>query len=1229
MKIVIDLQGAQAPGSRHRGIGRYSAALTRAILRNRGDHDVHLLLNEAFPEAIDKLRQTFRGDLPHSNIHVWTPISPTAQIDSANAGRRRSSESLREAFIRSLEPDVIHISSLFEGMHDDVVCGVGQLYTDIPTSVSLFDLIPLINKEMYLHNPVVASWYMDRLDHLRRADALLAISESARQEAITYLGTPVDHAINVGTAADPQFERKKISRAAERKLREAYGLEKPFVMYTGGIDPRKNVEALIRSYAALPATLRRAHQLAIVCSVLEDEKDRLMVLGAEAGLRPGELAMTGYVPEDDLIALYNLTTLFVFPSLHEGFGLPALEAMHCGAPVIASNRSSLPEIVEFPEAMFDPYDEEAMTASIARALKDAEHRRKLQENGAKQAKRFSWDECGRRAIAAFEQLHELECPPLSVGLQRPRLAYVSPMPPAKSGIANYTTDLLPHLSKYYRIDAVAKDEDVAHVDLGLAPFGANLVSASEFRSNARAYDRIIYQFGNSDHHDHMFPLLQETGGVVVLHDFFLSGILAHLEWSGKDPGAWAAELYKSHGYAGPLFRKNAAEEVDALWKFPCSRSVIEAADEVIVHSSYSLSLAREWYGEELAKRFTIIPLLREPAVGPVDKAAARAKLGLAATDFVVCSFGFVSPTKLSQRILDAWSRAKLKDESNAKLIFVGENDSGEYGYELGRTISEFKGNSSISVTGWTDNQTFRTYLAAADIAVQLRTLSRGETSAAALDCMNFGVPLIVNANGSMADLSPAAAFILPEEFSIAQLSEKLDELYSDAGLREQMGASGRRIIADDHSPASCAAAYMRTIERSNVERSVMKQLGTDARDSGLTPDELGRLAMEVATMVADVRPRLLVDVSELAASDAGSGIQRVVRNILMQLLIDPDAELRVEPIYTDAETREFRFARAFTAEFLGVDIGGLADEIVDVTSRDTLLFLDLNPVGVPLLEEKIARCKRKGTKCIYIVYDLLAVKHPEFFIADAELYYRRWLDCVAGGTGALCISSSVASDLRAYLEERNEGDQVQIGHFPLGSEMDSHSEDQEPAGDIWYELGLDFSKPTFLMVGTIEPRKRHQEALDAFESLWASGLAVNLCIIGKHGWMVDDLAVRMKSLDRREARFAWKASVSDANLHAIYKQSTCLIAASADEGYGLPLVEGLQRGLHLIARDIPVFREVAGDSATYFSDSLADAIRAWLDKHRAGTLPRLEDFRTFTWKESADALLRGIAAIRV
>ena len=188
MRIIIDMQGAQALGSRNRGIGRYTLTLTQALVRQRGEHDIVLVLNGAFPDAIDSLREKFAGLLPPENIRVWEAPGPVNSLSPANSWRRNSAELLREAFIASLAPDYVLVTSLFEGLGDDAVTSVARLGNVVPTAVVLYDLIPLIQRDVYLINPVVANWYETRLDSLRRADLLLSISESSRQEAIHFLG---------------------------------------------------------------------------------------------------------------------------------------------------------------------------------------------------------------------------------------------------------------------------------------------------------------------------------------------------------------------------------------------------------------------------------------------------------------------------------------------------------------------------------------------------------------------------------------------------------------------------------------------------------------------------------------------------------------------------------------------------------------------------------------------------------------------------------------------------------------------------------------------------------------------------------------------------------------------------------------------------------------------------------------------------------------------------------
>ncbi len=142
MRIVIDMQGAQAE-NRNRGVGRYSLSLALAMVRNRGEHEILIALNGLLPDAIEPIRAAFDGLLSQENIRVWKAVGPVAHINTANNWRRQSAELVREAFLASLRPDVVHVSSLFEGLTSEAMTSIGALSQSIPTVVTLYDLIPL------------------------------------------------------------------------------------------------------------------------------------------------------------------------------------------------------------------------------------------------------------------------------------------------------------------------------------------------------------------------------------------------------------------------------------------------------------------------------------------------------------------------------------------------------------------------------------------------------------------------------------------------------------------------------------------------------------------------------------------------------------------------------------------------------------------------------------------------------------------------------------------------------------------------------------------------------------------------------------------------------------------------------------------------------------------------------------------------------------------------------
>jgi glycosyltransferase involved in cell wall biosynthesis len=381
MRIIIDMQGMQTK-SRFRGIGRYTLAFAQAVASQRKEHEIILVLNGHFVESIQPIRQAFKGILPSENILVWQAIGQDIESAKGYTVDIKVAECIREAFLESLKPDVIHISSLFEGYVERAILSIGCFDQETPVSVTQYDLIPFMNANDYLvPHPLYAQQYERKIQYLSRAKQLLTISEYARQEALTHLNLPHAELINVSSASDAAFQPLIINDKVAQNLRDRLGIIRPFVMVAGAADTRKNLPRLIQAYAALPEQLRSSHQLVLVGKMSKEEVVQLNTHIQLFSLSQQDTLLTGYVSEDELVQLYNLCEFYVFPSWHEGFGLPALEAMACGAPVITSNTTSLPEVVGLDEAMFDPLSVPAITEKMLLMLQDKAFRARVRHHG--------------------------------------------------------------------------------------------------------------------------------------------------------------------------------------------------------------------------------------------------------------------------------------------------------------------------------------------------------------------------------------------------------------------------------------------------------------------------------------------------------------------------------------------------------------------------------------------------------------------------------------------------------------------------------------------------------------------------------------------------------------------------------------------------------------------------------------------------------------------------------
>ncbi|MEB2346802.1 MAG: glycosyltransferase family 1 protein [Deltaproteobacteria bacterium] len=270
--------------------------------------------------------------------------------------------------------------------------------TRVPTVTTVHDVSVLTHPEWHPAHRV--HWYERHFERGRRQTCrFLAVSEFTKRELVERLGVPADRIDVTLQAARPGF----VPRPPEASERQAVALEIParFFLFVGTLEPRKNLAMLADAHARLPAELRRRHPLVLAGARGWDDE----ALRERLRLRQdaGEVRVLGYVDDETLAGLYGRCTALVWPSLYEGFGLPPLEAMACGAATITSNAASLPEVVGEGGVLLDPHDLPGWTDAMRRMAEDAAWREQWRHLGPRQAARFSWRRCAEQTAAAYRR----------------------------------------------------------------------------------------------------------------------------------------------------------------------------------------------------------------------------------------------------------------------------------------------------------------------------------------------------------------------------------------------------------------------------------------------------------------------------------------------------------------------------------------------------------------------------------------------------------------------------------------------------------------------------------------------------------------------------------------------------------------------------------------------------------------------------------------------------------
>ncbi|MEH2149285.1 glycosyltransferase [Nostoc sp.] len=851
MKIAIDLQALQTNSSRNRGIGRYTQSVIEALFKQQNTLSYQLYTNSNLPA-------------PELDDNYFKYNS----VDYPYIGSCDINELLLKTVLMAADVDVIFIPSPMEGLDSTI-----PDYSDFPKKVFVicYDLIPLIFSDRYLNESNMRSLYMKRLKNIQNADFIFAISEATRQDVIKYLDISPERVLNVSGGVSafftpiPAYEHQAWLETFARK----FGIYKKFILYTGGEDWRKNIEGLVTAFSALPKNLQECYQLVVACKVSEHFSKEITRLGTKLGINKS-IILTNYVTDEELRALYSTCSLFVFPSFYEGFGLPLLEAISCGAPAIASNSSSLPEILGSDELLFDPYSPSDMAGIMQKVLSDENLRTKISEDALQQSAKFSWQSVAKNMLDVFQEHQLLKKVSISVN-QKPQIAFFSPFPPAKSGIADYSRDLLPSLGQHIDLDLYHDESYLPDINIS-----NNLFSHSKFeeRSKSQVYEGIIYQIGNSSYHSYIYSQLMRYSGISVLHDYYLGGLINYMEAHcpklgikfskelehcyGKDRAVEILNLLKTKG----LDINEKLSEVGIY----VNRRIFTRSLGVILHSKWAYNCAIKEFTNDNSHIVHIPQIVPKYVVKEKSLRDQCQELSIPDDKLIISTFGFINKTKRPLQIIYAFKKY-LVTQPNAYLVFVGGTDYlGKINIQ--NEIKKLSLQDQVKVTGYVNMTDFYRYIEVSDICLNLRFPFNGESSASLLRILSVGKPTIVTDIGSFSDFPNDVVFKIPhpgQSDEVEEILKSLILLTQNSDYRKSLSENAYKYIAKEHSPDKCANLYAEFVQQI---------LSSPQAKSKKLADYVGR---ELAKVVPNTSKKVLTTFAR-AIDNSHQEEQQVVEN---------------------------------------------------------------------------------------------------------------------------------------------------------------------------------------------------------------------------------------------------------------------------------------------------------------------------------------------------------------
>jgi glycosyltransferase involved in cell wall biosynthesis len=811
--IGIDMLGMQSAGSRMRGIGRYCSHLLSTLFERHVDHEYVLYHHKGLPH--DGLPEPRLGRLR------GLPGELSTRSDAPTAV---AMDLLTWANPDNL--DVLLIPSPFEWQNRYIPPARGC--NRLKTATIVHDLIPIQFQERYLTDLSSRKWFSRWTKLLTAQDVLLTNSESTRTDLLEVLRIDPRRVVTIGTASDPSYFVPRADSRGDGGLSDelrSLGIARPFLFNVGGDDDRKNAHGLVEAFARLPLRLRDSHKLVIACGLPVRRVDAIRALARDRGVLD-RLVLTGPVSDEVLRLLYQHCAAFVFPSLYEGFGIPILEAMHCGAPVIAGNNSSQVEVAEGAALLVNAADPVQLAEKIELVLEGPGVADRLRAQALARASEFNWSHVVDRLASALEGLVDSEARPRRCRpAERPRVAIVSPAAPPGPDHARAVERLAEGLLDTYAIDIYHESSQVPPIGLRSNRVGCFHHAAFDRNATYKLYRAVLCHLGNALEYGFVLDFLETHRAIAVLHDFGLArlqldravrrgGVEAFLDVVRSCCGVRSEPLL-------PALARLASDPeallpaLDAMG-VALNRTVFERAEAVVVTSASVLGRSRE-LTTGLAERACVIPFGIEPArFDAARRVAIRKHLGLPPEALIVGAFGSAPSGQRAAVVLDAF-RDLSRRRPDAHLLIVSTDAISAP--PAAQSVGPGWG-GRVRVLGRRSIVERDDLMAAVDIAVLSQAPAPFDTPTPLLaTLLAAGVPTILDDPGSLeSDLNPFVRRYDWTEGGSARLLDQLTAIVEAPAKPPAPASSARELVVHWQGWDQVVASYVELIEQCHDRR---------------------------------------------------------------------------------------------------------------------------------------------------------------------------------------------------------------------------------------------------------------------------------------------------------------------------------------------------------------------------------------------------------------------------